>query len=202
MPQEKTFFCAVHMNGVIYTFGGYDAYDKVQMSSCEYLDVLKDQWRNSPHDNPNGVVEFKLNKERSQSSCCQFNNETIFVFGGYNRKEGTLSYVERFNVKSKRMELLELRMPEPLRRFASIKISTTKILLLGGLLRMSKESDAVFCFDLEKEYTIEQLDKIDKAGIIDSPIILDQIGCLHLFVENNSGTSPPLHVSYSFLEYS
>jgi len=42
MPQEKTFFCAVHMNGVIYTFGGYDAYDKVQMSSCEYLDILKD----------------------------------------------------------------------------------------------------------------------------------------------------------------
>ena len=58
-------------------------------------------------------------------------------------------------MKSKRMELLELRMPEPLRRFASIKISNTKILLLGGLQRMSKESDAVFCFDLEKEYNIE-----------------------------------------------
>jgi hypothetical protein len=60
-----------------------------------------------------------------------------------------------------------------LRRFASIKISTTKILLLGGLQRMSKESDAVFCFDLEKDYSIEQLDKIDKPGIIDYPIILD-----------------------------
>jgi hypothetical protein len=53
------------------------------------------------------------------------------------------------------MEMLELKMPQPLRRFASIKISTTKILLLGGLLRMSKESDAVFCFDLEKDYSIE-----------------------------------------------
>jgi hypothetical protein len=67
---------------------------------------------------------------------------------------------------------------------------------------MSKESDAVFCFDLEKEYTIEQLDKIDKPGIIDYPIILDQVGNLHLFLENNSGTSPPNHVVYSFLEYS
>ena len=38
---------------------------------------------------------------------------------------------------------------------------------------MSKESDAVFCFDLEKDYSIEQLDKIDKPGIIDNPIILD-----------------------------
>lgn len=56
---------------------------------------------------------------------------------------------------------------------------------------MSKESDAVFCFDLEKEYTIEQLDKIDRPGIVDYPIIIDQIGNLHLFLENNSGTSPP-----------
>ena len=29
MPQEKTFFACVHFNGIIYTFGGYDAYDKV-----------------------------------------------------------------------------------------------------------------------------------------------------------------------------
>lgn len=39
---------------------------------------------------------------------------------------------------------------------------------------MSKESDAVFCFDLEKDImAIEQLDKMDKAGIVDYPIILD-----------------------------
>ena len=28
MPQEKTFFPAVYHKGVIYTFGGYDSYDK------------------------------------------------------------------------------------------------------------------------------------------------------------------------------
>lgn len=38
---------------------------------------------------------------------------------------------------------------------------------------MGKEMDSVFCFDLEKDLTIEQLDKIDKPGIIDYPIILD-----------------------------
>jgi Galactose oxidase, central domain len=153
-------------------------------------------------DNPQGTVEYKLSKARSQSSCCQFDSSIIYIFGGYNRLDGTLSLIERLNIHSKRMELLELKLPQPLRRFASIKISTTKILLLGGLMRMSKESDAVFCFDLEKEYTIEQLDKIDKAGIVDWPIILDQVGCLHLFIENQSGTAPLEHVQYSFLEYS
>lgn len=97
---------------------------------------------------------------------------------------------------------MDLLIPSPIRRFASMKISTTKILLIGGLGAQSEELDAVFCFDLEKEFTIEQLDKIDRPGIVECPILLDQIGNLHLFLENNSGTSPPHHVVYSFLEYS
>ena len=28
MPSEKTFFANVYFDGIIYTFGGYDAYDK------------------------------------------------------------------------------------------------------------------------------------------------------------------------------
>jgi hypothetical protein len=50
---------------------------------------------------------------------------------------------------------MDLIVPQPIRRFASIKISTTKILLIGGLNKSGSESDAVFCFDLEKDYTIE-----------------------------------------------
>lgn len=29
MPAEKTFFSYCYYKGIIYTFGGYDAYDKV-----------------------------------------------------------------------------------------------------------------------------------------------------------------------------
>ena len=83
-----------------------------------------------------------------------------------------------------------------------MKISTKKILLIGGVNMIGKTMDSVFCFDLEKDYTIEQLDKIEKAGIVDYPVVLDQIGNLHLFLEKNNGTSPPEHVVYSFLEYS
>ena len=100
------------------------------------------------------------------------------------------------------MELMALKIPSALRRFQSMKISTKKILLIGGVTEKGKAVDSVFCFDLEKDYTIEQLDKIDKAGIIDYPVILDQIGNLHLLLEKNNGTSPPEHVIYSFLEYS
>jgi hypothetical protein len=100
-------------------------------------------------------------------------------------------------------------MPCPLRRFASTKISSQKILILGGVGRLSKDSDAVYCFDIDNThengkatYSLENLDKIDKAGVIDYPVIIDSVGSLHLFVENSSGTSPPLRSVYSFLEYS
>lgn len=100
-------------------------------------------------------------------------------------------------------------MPQPMRRFATIKISSQKILLLGGIGRLSKDSDAVYCFDADAnpevgvgQYSIEVLDKIDKAGAVDYPVILDSIGSLHLFIENASGTSPPMRSVYSFLEYS
>ena len=124
------------------------------------------------------------------------------MFGGYHKDDGTLDIIERFDMRKKTMEIMKLRIPSPLRRFQSMKISTQKILLIGGITTMGKPMDSVFCFDLEKEYTIEQLDKIDKAGAIDFPIVLDQIGNLHLFLERNNGTLPPKHVIYSFLEYS
>lgn len=88
-------------------------------------------------------------------------------------------------------------MPCPLRRFACIKISAAKVLILGGVTRLSKDSDAVYCFDIENansnntSYSLENLDKIDKAGVVDYPVIIDSIGSIHLFVENASGTSPP-----------
>ena len=41
-------------------------------------------------------------------------------------------------------------MTIPLRRFATCKISASKILILGGISTIVKDSDAVFCFDLEK----------------------------------------------------
>lgn len=202
MPQEKTFFSAVHYRGRIYTFGGYDSYEKVQLDSCEYYDMKQDRWYNSPVQRPNGAVEFKLHQARSQSSCCVFEENVMFVFGGYNRELGTLDSIEKLELAKKKVIKMDLVIPMPVRRFVAMKISTTKILLIGGLSENSEELDGVFCFDLDKEYTIEQLDKIDRPGIVDSPIILDQIGNLHLFIENNSGTSPHHHVVYSFLEYS
>ena len=127
---------------------------------------------------------------------------------------GTLNSIERYDIATKKVTLLDIKMPCPLRRFASVKISMTKILLMGGIGRLSKDSDAVYCFDVDdgqnsgvndaarSTYSIENLDKIDKPGVIDYPVIIDSVGSLHLFIENASGTSPLMRSVYSFLEYS
>lgn len=127
-----------------------------------------------------------------------------------------MNSIERYDIRQKKITLLnDIKMPCPLRRFATVKISMTKILLLGGIGRLSKESDAVYCFDVDdgvnngiesdaskSSYSIENLDKVDKPGVIDYPVIIDSVGSLHLFVENASGTSPLMRTVYSFLEYS
>ena len=64
MIHEKSFFCAVYCNGKIYTFGGYDAYLKVQLPGCEYYDIKLDKWFNSPVPN-SGKLDYKLHQERS-----------------------------------------------------------------------------------------------------------------------------------------
>ena len=127
---------------------------------------------------------------------------------------GTLSSIERYEISMNKVTLLEIKMPCPLRRFASVKISITKILLMGGIGRLSKDSDSVYCFDVDdganncdndharSAYSIESLDKIDKPGVIDYPVIIDSVGSLHLFIENASGTSPLMRSVYSFLEFS
>lgn len=181
MPSEISFFPAVSINAKhIYTFGGYENIEKCQVKSCEVYNIEKDRWNRS---------ECQLNVARSQASACLFKDNTIFVFGGYNKETGTLDSIERFDVDKKRMTLIELRMPSALRRFASVKISVSKVLLLGGISRLSKDSEAVFCFDCNEEstkplYTIEPLDKIDKPGVIDYPVVIDSVGSLQLFVEN------------------
>lgn len=200
MPSEISFFPAVSVRAAhIYTFGGYDHIEKTQLRSIEVYSVAEDRWHRH---------ECLLNTARSQASCCLLTDSLAFVFGGYNKDQGTLDSIERFDIAKKTLKPIELKMPSPLRRFAAAKISQTKILLLGGVTKLSKDSDAVYCFDCDEEgrdkprYSVESLDKIDKAGVIDAPVIMDSVGSLELFLEQSSGTQPMVRSVYSFLEYS
>ena len=96
MLTEKSFFASVSIKGShIYTFGGYDNVEKSQLRSCEYYSIDKDRWH--------GNEEIQLNEARSQASACAFDENIIFIFGGYNKEGGTLSTIERYDINKKRI---------------------------------------------------------------------------------------------------
>lgn len=104
-----------------------------------------------------------------------------FIFGGYSKDNGTLDSIERYDIDRRRITLIELKMPCPLRRFCTTKISSAKILMIGGITRLSKDSGAVYCFDCEEtagkpQYSVEALDRIDKPGVVEMPALIDSIG--------------------------
>ena len=93
-----------------------------------------------------------------------------------------------------------MKLPVPLRRFAALKITESKILLMGGITRLCKESDATFIIDMETSSCVK-FSPLPRGGVIEQEVIVDDIGQVHLFYENNYGTSPNTHVVYNYLDF-
>ena len=50
-----------------------------------------------------------------------FQDNKILIFGVYNKKQGTLSPIERNDIMQKKVTLFEINMPCPLRRFTTVR---------------------------------------------------------------------------------
>lgn len=192
MNVDRSFMAVAHVGGSILAIGGYEYTDKIQLSSIEVYDIENDKW------NMNVYEDLKV--ARSQANALVFNSNIVLLFGGYNKSFGTLSSIERINCNTKTSELLEIKLPIPLRRFTSLKISECRILIMGGITRLCKETDTVFHLDLEKS-SFSKNHALPRAGIIDHEVLIDEIGQIHLFFENNYGTSPPIHCVYNYLDF-
>jgi serine/threonine protein kinase len=188
---DRSFMSLLLFNNSILAIGGYEYNEKNQIGSIEVYDIEQDKWQTNVFED--------LKVARSQANALVFNAKTAFVFGGYNKSLGTLNSVERINFNSKSTELLEVKLPFPLRRFASVKISESKVLIMGGITRLCKETDNVHCWDLEANL-ITKMPNLSRVGIIEHEVILDEAGLIHVFFENNYGTSPPVRAVYNFLE--
>ena len=196
MNIERSFmsclFLNINNNPTILAIGGYDYSDKGQLSSIESYDINKDIWSMN--------VFPDLNIGRSQASALLFNDKKIFVFGGYNKNYGTLNSIEEIDINKKICNLIEMKLPIPLRRFASVKISENKVIIMGGITRLCKESDATYILNMEN-YNQVKYNNLPKAGTIEHEVYFDEIGDMHLFYENKYGTSPPTHIIFSFLDF-
>ena len=196
MNIERSFMSCLFLNNkntpTILAIGGYDYSDKGQLSSIESYDINKDIWSMNIYPD--------LNIGRSQASALLFNDKKIFVFGGYNKNYGTLNSIEEIDIEKKVCNIIEMKLPIPLRRFASVKISENKVIVMGGITRLCKESDATYILNMNN-YNQVKYNNLPKAGTIEHEVYFDEIGDMHLFYENKYGTSPPDHVIFSFLDF-
>ena len=196
MNIERSFMSCLFLNNkntpTILAIGGYDYSDKGQLSSIESYDINKDIWSMNIYPD--------LNIGRSQASALLFNDKKIFVFGGYNKNYGTLNSIEEIDIEKKVCNIIEMKLPIPLRRFASVKISENKVIVMGGITRLCKESEATYILNMNN-YNQVKYNNLPKAGTIEHEVYFDEIGDMHLFYENKYGTSPPDHVIFSFLDF-
>jgi len=188
---ERSFMSLVLINNQVLAIGGYEYNEKNQIGSIEVYDIEQDKWQLNVFED--------LKVARSQANALLFNSKTVFIFGGYNKSLGTLNSIERINCANRTTELLEVKLPLPLRRFGSVKISESKVVVMGGITRLCKETDAVHCWDFEAN-TFSKMPNLPRVGIIEHEVILDEAGQIHVFFENNYGTSPPVRAVYNFLE--
>lgn len=192
MNIDRSFTSLVYINNSILAIGGYEYQEKNQLSSIECYDIEADLWTLSKYPD--------LQKARSQANALVYNKSIVYIFGGYNKNYGTLNSIERLNIDTKRCDLIEMKLPVPLRRFAALKITESKILLMGGITRLCKESEATFIIDMETSSCVK-FSPLPRGGVIEQEVIVDDIGQVHLFYENNYGTSPNTHVVYNYLDF-
>ena len=196
MNIERSFMSILFFNDkgnpTIIAIGGYEYNEKCQLSSIETYDIMRNIW------SLNEYQDLKI--ARSQANALLFNENIIFVFGGYNKNFGTLNSIEEVNINKKTCNLIEMKLPISLRRFASVKITENQVLIMGGITRLCKESDATYILNMEN-YNQIKFRNLPKAGTIEHEVYFDEIGDLHLLYENKYGTAPPIHTIFSFLDF-
>ena len=189
MSIQRSFMSTISNDYLIFAIGGFDYKTKSQIGSIEIYEVEKDQWKTD--------LLKDLIIPRSQSSALLFNESNIYVFGGFNSNYGTLNSIELINLENKENSLLNLKIPVPLRRFSSLKITENKIALLGGLTINTQNNNKCYIIDL-KENKIEEGKNISKGGVLEQEIIFEENGKMHLFFEKNFGTEPHEHLAIDF----
>ena len=189
MSIQRSFMSVISYDQIIFAIGGYDFAEKNQTGSIEIYEVQANEWRT-------GILK-DLIVPRSQAGALLMNSTSIYVFGGYSKALGTLNSIEHISIESKENKLIELNLPIPLRRFGLFPISENKAILLGGISKNSQKIEGTYIVDL-KEKKVKEGKALTRGGVLEHEIIFEENGKVHLFFENNYGTSPPEHLCVDF----
>lgn len=123
MNSKRGCFSAIYHEGCIFVFGGINYTDRI-LTKCERYDIVSNQWHNIA----------PMSKSRKNSSAVALNSESLYVFGGVSTFRA-LDSIEKYSIMLNTWTELPITLPNPLSFPVTFKISNSKILILGGMVK-------------------------------------------------------------------
>ena len=151
MNTKKFGHVLVNVEGVVYSIGGRDV-NYAYLNTIEILDPKSKQWKTS---------SAKLNIARYNHQAVA-HKYFIYIFGGYCEStrscDGYTDTIEKFNLLTGNIELLDVKLYYPRQKFAVGKIYSD-VYIIGGSNGYNLSMDKTEIFNLETE-EIEKGEKI------------------------------------------
>jgi len=134
MINRRGCFTATYHEGYIYAFGGLNYTEKV-MKKCERFKLV-----GAGEAGENKVVWqpiASLNCCRKNASSLSLTSDTLYVFGGASNQAPSQDTIEQYSVTSNKWNVLKVKMPKALAFMTTFKVSSSKVLIIGGCTRES-----------------------------------------------------------------
>ena len=142
MNTKRCYFTLTYFQQKVWAIGGFDTVDckffGKGFDTIETYNLAEDKW---------SVIDVKLLKKRMGHSTVAYNDK-LFVIGGYNENEGTLSSVEVYSSVTNQFSFVSaMKIP---RLFFGCCLVNSRIYVTGGMSDFEIESsiDEVEIYDI------------------------------------------------------
>lgn len=123
MIRSRGCFASIYAFDYVYVFGGVNYDNEKEMRFCERINITNPiKWESIR----------KMNLSRKNTSACSANKDYIYVFGGGNEKSNASDTIEQYNIVKNVWHLLNIRLPAHISFSISQRVSSEKILIIGG----------------------------------------------------------------------
>ena len=128
MNIKRCYFTLTYFQQKVWAIGGVDTVDSKIVDTIETYNLAEDKW---------SIIDVKLLKKRLGHSTVAYNDK-LFVIGGYNENEGTLSSVEVYSSVTNQFSFVSaMKIP---RLFFGCCLVNSRIYVTGGMSDFEIES--------------------------------------------------------------
>ena len=122
LNRSRGWFACTTVGDTVFVFGGYNYYDR-EMPYWEKFNFKTDsKW----------TELAKMSAPRKNPCACSATDEFIYVFGGGNVKCEGSDTIEQYNIRTNTWNLLNCSIKKKISNSICLKVSDSKILILGG----------------------------------------------------------------------